>query len=230
MNRIALITLAGVVAVSGSIALAQNGKDKNSSRPAATNAAAAPQTFELPPGMTEEDMMACIAAGTPGEMHAYLHEGVGEWHAQTTMWMMPGAEPMKSEGASKVSSMMDGRYIKVEMDGDMPGMGPFKGFGVYGYDNVAEQFQATWIDNHRTGIMTGKGALSSDRKTLTWTFTYNCPMTKKPATLREVETITGKDTKKMEMYGTDPASGKEFQMMEIAFTRRPTATATGTMR
>jgi hypothetical protein len=42
---------------------------------------------------------------------------------------------------------MDGRFIKLEMEGDMPGMGPFHGFGLYGYDNVSQKYQATWIDN-----------------------------------------------------------------------------------
>ena len=36
----------------------------------------------------------------------------------------------------------------------------------------------------------------------------------------QIERITGKDTRVMEMYGTDPKSGKEFKMMEIALTRK----------
>jgi hypothetical protein len=116
---------------------------------------------------------------------------------------------------------MDGRFTKCEITGDMPGMGPFNGFGLYGYDNVAQKFQSTWIDNCGTGMMTGTGELSSDGRTLTWNFSYHCPITRKPTTLREVERITGKDTKTLEMFGIDPKSGKEFKMMEIAFTRKP---------
>ena len=35
-------------------------------------------------------------------------------------------------------ALMDGRYIKCEMTGNMPGMGPFTGLGFYGFDNVSQ--------------------------------------------------------------------------------------------
>ena len=34
---------------------------------------------------------------------------------------------------------------------------------------------------------------------------FNCPIQKKPTTLREIETITGVNTKTLEMWGIDPA-------------------------
>jgi hypothetical protein len=114
---------------------------------------------------------------------------------------------------------MDGRYIKVEIKGDMPGMGPFEGFGIYGYDNVSGQFVASWVDNQSTGIMNGTGELSKDGKTLTWKNTFNCPLNKKPAVMREIDTITGPNSKTLEMIGNDPKSGKEFKMMRIELTR-----------
>lgn len=180
---------------------------------------------EMPamPGMTPERMeymQACMEAGMPGEMHAYLAKGAGKWEAKTTMWMAPDADPMQSTGSSTVTSIMDGRYVKCEMTGDMPGMGTYNGFGIYGYDNVSETFQCTWIDNHGSAMMIGTGELSSDGKTLTWKFPYTCPKTKKPMVMREVEKVTGKDTKTLAMFGTDPITGKEYKMMEIALTRK----------
>ena len=131
------------------------------------------------------------------------------------------AEPAKSESTATITPMFDGRFIKCEMSGEMPGMGPYNGFALYGFDNVSQEFVSTWVDNCGTGMAVGTGQLSSDGKTLTWNFTYNCPMTKKPAALREVETITGPNSKTLEMYATDPKSGKEFKMMEIVLTRKP---------
>jgi hypothetical protein len=176
--------------------------------------------MKLPPGWTEADMQACILAGTPGKMQAHLVKGEGEWTGKSKMWMVPDAEPMESECTSTITSMMDGRFVKCEMKGDMPGMGPYHGVGVFGFDNVSQKFVSSWLDNHSTGIMNGTGELSEDGKTLTWKYTYNCPVNKKPATLREIETITGPDTKTLEMYGSDPKSGKEFKMMLIEFTRK----------
>ncbi len=218
----------GLAAITASIALAQNPKDSKTGHkaPPAAPAANAPQP-QLPPGMSEADMQACMAAATPGPQHEKLAESVGVWSGKTTMWMTPESKPETSECTTTVTAMMDGRFFKCETTGDMPGMGPFHGFGIYGFDNVSKKFQSTWMDNCGTGMMTGTGEMSSDGKTLTWTYNYNCPMTQKPTTMREVDTVTGKNTKKMEMFGTDPKTGKEYKVMEIAYTRQPATTAMG---
>lgn len=181
---------------------------------------AGPADFKLPPGWTMEDMQACMKAGTPGKVHKQLAEGVGTWHGKNTMWMSPSSEPMHSESTSKVTAIMDGRFIKVDVDGEMPGMGPYHGLGIYGFDNQSNKLVSIWIDNHGTGIMKGTGEQSDDGKTITWRYKYTCPVTKKPTTMREVETITGNDIKTLEMYGVDPKGGKEFKMMEVALTRK----------
>jgi hypothetical protein len=176
--------------------------------------------MKLPAGWTEADMQACMVAATPGKMHEHLAKSVGVWQGKNTMWMGPDSEPTKSECVSTVTPMMDGRFVKCDIAGDMPGMGPFTGFGLYGYDNVGKKFQCTWVDNCGTGMMVGTGELSSDGSTLTWNFTYNCPIAKKPVTMREIETITGPNTKTLEMFGADPKSGKEYKMMSIEFTKK----------
>jgi len=205
------LTAVGLIALVASLATAESSSD---SKPTGQ------LELQLPPGMTEEQMQACVLAGTPGEMHKRLAQDVGEWHGKTTMWMTPDAEPTESECTSTVTSIMDGRYIKGEMEGEMPGMGAYHGFGISGFDNVSQKFVSTWIDNHSTGIMQGEGQLSSDGKTLTWTFTYNCPITKKPTVMREVDTITGPNSKRLEMFGTDLTSGKEFKTMSIELTKK----------
>ena len=219
-----IVGVAAIITAAGSLAIAQQPKDKPT--PKSPTATAPPsEQPHLPRGWTEADMQACIEAGTPGPMHAHLAESIGIWNGKTTMWMGPDSEPLKSECVTTISPMMDGKFIKVETKGEMPGMGPFNGFGLYGYDNVSEKFQSTWIDNMGTGMMIGTGDLSSDGDTLTWNFTYNCPIAKKPVKMREVERRTGKDTATLEMFGTDPKSGKEYKMMEIAMTRVPGSAA-----
>ena len=190
-------------------------------KPAAGTAAGQQQPeMQLPPGWTAEDMQACMAAAAPGKMHEHLVKSVGTWQGKNTMWMYPGAEPMKSESTATITPMLDGRFVKCEMSGDMPGMGPYNGFALYGFDNVSQKFVSTWIDNCGTGMAHGTGDLSPDGKTLTWNYTYNCPLTKKPTALREVETFTSNDARKLEIFGVDPKSGKEFKMMEIELTRK----------
>jgi hypothetical protein len=210
----ALLVSAGLIAT---FALADAPKDAKSGAPGATNK----PEMKLPPGWTEADMQACMAAGTPGKMHELLAADAGTWAGKNTMWMAGGTEPMHAESTTVITPIMDGRYTKVEVKGDMPGgAGPFQGFGIYGFDNVSQKFTASWIDTMSTGIGQGTGELSPDGKTLTITYKYNCPVTKKPTTMREVHTRTGENTRTLEMWGIEPKSGKEFKAMRVELTRK----------
>ena len=214
-----LIVAVGVATIVVPVAVADPSKD---AKPAAAAAAAGQQPeMQLPPGWTQADMQACMAAATLGKMHEHLAKSVGTWQGKNTLWMYPGAQPVKSESTTTIKPMLDGRYVQCEMSGEMPGMGPYNGFALYGFDNVSQKFVSTWVDNCGTGMAHGTGELSADGKTLTWNYAYNCPITKKPTTLREVETFTSADERKLEMYGIDPKGGKEFKMMEIELTRQP---------
>ena len=218
----AAVVCAGVVVVA-SIATAQEAT-KEAAANGAQGAAAQqqpPGEMQLPPGWTKEDMQKMAAAGMPGKMHQRLTRDAGTWHGKTSMWMSPDvSEPLQSETTSKVTPAMGGRYVKVEVSGEMPGMGPYQGEGTYGYDNVQQKFVSTWIDNHSTGIMNGTGEMSPDGKTLTWTYTFHCPIADKPVTMREVETTTGQNTKTLEMFGPDPKSGREYKVMRIELTKQ----------
>ena len=216
IRRIALAAVGLTAAGVTTFAIAQSGRDMERR----TTTQTAPDSMPLPDGWTQEDMMAYMEAGTPGEMHKHLAKAVGEWTCKTKMWMGPDSSPIESTGTNTVTSLMDGRYFQSEFKGEIPGMGPFTGLGVYGFDNVSETFQSTWIDNHSTGIMIGEGELASDKRTMTWNYTYNCPLREKPARMREIEKITGPNTRTLVMYGSDPKSGKEYKMMEMEMTRK----------
>ncbi|MBC7834914.1 MAG: DUF1579 domain-containing protein [Phycisphaerales bacterium] len=224
-TRSCCLSVAALVALAGSITLAQPAKETKPVKPSATPSQPAVKPGGQPAGMPQmteqqaKDMQACMEAGIPGSQHQHLAKAVGTWNGKSKMWMAPNTEAITSDTKTVVTSIMDGRFTKCETSGEIPGMGPFFGSGVYGFDNVSQKFQSTWIDNCGTGMMTGTGELSSDGTTMTWTFNYNCPVTKKPTTMREVERWTGKDSMVLEMYAIEPHSGKEFKMMEITSTR-----------
>jgi hypothetical protein len=176
--------------------------------------------MQLPPGWTAEEMERCIAAATPGKSHERLKQDVGTWTGKGTFWMAPGLPPVTSELTSVYTPVLDGRYVKCEMSGDMPGMGPFVGEALFGFDNVSQKYVASMVDNHSTGIMQGEGKLTDDGKTINWEYVVNCPREQKPVNIRQVETNTSATEKSLEMFGTDPKSGKEFKMMSIEFTKK----------
>lgn len=179
-----------------------------------------PPEMKLPPGWTREDMMAMAAAGTPGEQHKVLAKDVGTWNGKATIWMAPGADPIRHECTSTVTSILGGRYVRVEIAGEMPGMGTFNGLGTVGFDNVKKHFVASWIDSMSTGMMSGEGKLSPDGKVMTWTYSYTCPLTHKPSVMRETHTWTGENSKTLESHASDPKSGKEYKMMVLELTRK----------
>jgi hypothetical protein len=198
----------------GSLAFAQE-----KTAPATPPATGAAPEMKLPPGWTQEDMAACMNAMTPGKEHKFLQQCVGVWKGKNTMLMYPGADPIKSESTTTVTSIHNGMFIKMDITGDMPGMGKFEAVAYNGYDNVSKNYVSTWIENTSTGIMTGTGKVSDDGKTLTWTYSYNCPITKKAAPLRQIETITGENTRTVSVWMAEPKSGKEYEMMKIELTR-----------
>jgi hypothetical protein len=179
----------------------------------------APADMPLPPGWTKADMDACMAAGTPGKQQAMLARAAGHWAGTSTMWMAPDTQPTTSQTTANISTIMDGRYTKCEFSGDM-GMGPFQGLGFNGFDNVSQKYVSTWIDTMSTGIMVGDGVMSADGNTFTWTYHFNCPIQKKPTTMREVQHFASDNAMTLDMYGDEPHTGKEYKMMHIEMTRQ----------
>jgi len=62
-----------------------------------------------------------------------------------------------------------------------------------------------------------------DNATKTMTMSGSMPDICRPGkecTMREVFTMVDDNTQKMEMYGPDPKTGKEFKTMEIVMTRK----------
>lgn len=186
---------------------------------ATTQQPSASGEMQLPPGWTMEDMQAMMVAGAPGEMHERLRQDIGDWRSKSQMWMQPGAEPLVCEGTATVKPLMGGRFVQVEMKGEMPGMGQFSGVGIYGYDNVKQKFVSCWFDDHSTGIMNGTGEISEDGKTITWTYDGICPITRKPIQVKDVETVTGPNTKVIESFAPDRKTGEVYKMMRIELTK-----------
>lgn len=113
-----------------------------------------------------------------------------------------------------------GRYQSTTHKGNMMGM-PFEGMSITGYDNATKKFVSTWVDSWSTGIMNMSGDWNAGTKTLTMTGTMpDICRPGKMCSLKEVITVVDDNTQKMEMYGPDNKTGKEFKMMEINMSRK----------
>jgi len=163
---------------------------------------------------------AWIDYATPGAMHAMLAKSDGSWNGENTMWMEEGGKPMKSTSEANNKMVFDGRYQVSEHKGDFMGM-PFEGMSITGYDNSKKKFVSTWIDNMGTGIMNLEGTWNASTKSIEFKGKMTDPSRPgKDCNVREIYTFVDDNTQKMEMYGPDSKTGKEFKTMEIKYTRK----------
>ena len=166
---------------------------------------------------TQETMEVYQKIATPGAPHKLLSNMAGSWRTRTKMWMEPGKPPMESEGSSKQTMLLGGRYLQQEFTGDMMGA-LFTGIGVQGYDNNTQKYVSTWMDSMSTAIFFFEGTADAEGRTITQYCRYDDPI-KGPVRWRSVTKIVNDDTHLFEMYVTDK-SDKEEKMMEITYTRK----------
>jgi Protein of unknown function (DUF1579) len=153
---------------------------------------------------------------TISDNHKMLAKTNGTWTGEVTMWMADGAPAQTSTSTSVTESIYGGLYSQTKHSGDMMGM-PFHGMSIMGYDNSKKEFFSTWIDNMGSGVMVMTGQMAG--KTINLSGNVRC-MNGQDANMREVFTMVDDDHMTMEMYGPDPATGKEYKNMEIKYTRK----------
>lgn len=157
---------------------------------------------------------------TPGKMHKMLAKSDGMWNGANTTWMENSGKPMTSTSEATNKMIFEGRYQVSEHKGNFMGM-PFEGMSITGYDNAKKKFVSTWINNMGTGIMNMEGEWNASTKSIEFKGKMTDPARPgKDCDVREVYTFVDDNTQKLEMYGPDSKTGKEFKTMEILFTRK----------
>ena len=171
-------------------------------------------------------MKAWMEYGTPGEQHTQLANRVGEWTIEGKMWHAPDSEPEPFTGTSTIKSIMGGRFFieKIEAPA-MPGMPPFEGRSVFGYDNLTQTYFSIWFDNMATGVARYEGTPSGDGKTIHYTVDAPDPVLGKYKKVRATDTMLNKNESTFTMYNIT-ADGDEFKAMEIHVTRKGTSPTT----
>lgn len=160
------------------------------------------------------------------ENHKLLSSLDGNWDYKIKFWMNPdpNAKPQESKGTATRKSVMGGRYVMMDVSGnmEMPGADgkmktmQFKGMGTEGYDNVKKKFVASWIDNMGTGIEFSEGTYDPATKTFTYTSEME-PMPGMKTAVREVIKVTDNNHMMLEWY--ENQGGQEKKTMEINYTR-----------
>ncbi len=177
---------------------------------------------DAPPPMSPAQramMNKMLEAATPGPQHAMLARMAGEWTGIVKLQMDPSQPVQESPSTSSITVLMDGRYIQEMVSGQWAGM-PYRGMGLYGFDNVSGKYVATLIDNMGTGFMTCVGTADTSGKVIRWDAVMNDPVTGKPVTSRMVTTVIDDDHHRLEMFGVPPGAQKEMKIMTIDYARK----------
>src|SRR4029077_16128018 len=144
------------------IAASSFAQSPSTSPPAASSLSAAqPASATGQPPNPQEMMKQMMEMSKLNENHKLLADMNGSWNYSIKMWMNPdpNAPPQESKGTATRKSVMNGRYVAMDVTGKMQMPGEdgkmkdmqFKGMAVEGYDNAKKKFVSSWIDNMGTG-------------------------------------------------------------------------------
>jgi hypothetical protein len=224
MRTSAFFTILFAMAAFASSSLAQDQAASPASSPTVgTSPVAAPGGEP-----NEADMMRqMMDLSKLNENHKLLASLDGTWNYTIKLWMNPdpNAKPEESKGTAVRKSIMDGRYVVMDVTGKMQMPGPdgkmkdvtFKGMGLEGYDNVKKKFIESWVDNMGTGIELAEGTYDPGTKTFSYTAEIE-PMPGAKQQVREVVKLGDKDHMTLEWF--ENQGGQEKKTMEINYTRK----------
>ena len=154
-------------------------------------------------------------AGALKPEHALLNKFVGNWKAETKVWMDPAKSPEVSKGHATANLIYGGRFLQYSYKGKFMNQ-PFNGQGTMGYDNVSGKYFSTWIDSMSTMMMRSEGAAASNNS-LVLSSAMVCPMTREHLDSEEVYTFMDKNNYKFEVFQNQ--NGQKFKAMEINYKR-----------
>ncbi len=168
-------------------------------------------------GMPDAEMQeAMMKAGAPGEHHGHLAKMEGEFTYTAKAWMQPGAEAQEWSGTRSAKMVLGGRFLQEEVNGNFMGM-PFHGMGMWAYDNMAEQYVATWVDNMGTAFTKSTGSCSVNGFVLEGS--HNVPGMGENA-FKNVVLWVDESSFVFEWFEAMPGQDEMFKMMEITYTRK----------
>lgn len=180
------------------------------------------------PDEMQKMMQAWMDAATPGEAHKRMQQAVGTYEMTTRIWMAgPDAPPTEARGTSEIKSVLDGRFL-MQTDRNtypMPDMTtgeikmtPMEGYGLFGYDNYQRMYVGCWADSLGTQLLTMRGAMSPDGKTLTMYGEMDEPMLGiRGRLVKYVTSYVDADNYTFAIY--DLHAGDDYKVVEISYKR-----------
>lgn len=202
----------------------QDSKGQDEKKPAGDKAKAGGQdqpAGDPHGGMSPEmmaEMQAAMAAMMPGPAHQKLAKLAGEWTAKTKLSMGSSMPPEEAEGQSRITVVMDGRFIHEEFSGTMHGM-PFKSAKIMGFNNGSKKYEAVWTYTMGTNMMVMTGTSPDEGKTINCTATFDNEVGVKE-TLKVTYRMVDDDHFNVVLEAGKMPDGTPGPVMEMAYERK----------
>jgi hypothetical protein len=156
-------------------------------------------------------------ATKPGPEQEFLAKRAGEYTRTIKFVVQPNADANASSGTSKISVALGGRFI-VEENNDTVFGRPVSGTRIYGFNNIAKQYEAVSMYTGSTAMIYLTGTSSDGGKTIDLTgVTQNLRGEKIPihSMIRQVD-----DNQFVVTLMSAGADGKEAAFQETTYTRK----------
>jgi hypothetical protein len=149
-------------------------------------------------------------------VHSQFASLVGDY--DVAIKLTQGAEkPIESKGKSKISAILDGRFLLDEQEGEMMGK-PYKSMKVYGWNAEAKAFEGVWLYTESNAIMRLSGTAGQDRRSINFEgVVQETPDKKMQVAISTARNQDGTLTVKMTHAGPD---GKAMGSLEQTYTKK----------
>jgi hypothetical protein len=153
----------------------------------------------------------------PGPEQAFLAKRAGEYTRAVKFLGQPGADAPAGTGSSKISVVLDGRFIQEENNDTVFGR-PVLGLRLWGYNNITKQYEAVWTYTMSTAILMLTGTSTDSGKTIEYTSTSGTPGGNDAPLHARVRQMSD-DQFVVTLWSAGP-DGKEAAFQETTYTRK----------
>ena len=113
------------------------------------------------PALNPDYLAASRTSAMPGEAHAELAKGVGNYEVKGRYWVSPDQPPMETTARATVEMILGGRYLLQHYESSFQGA-PYNGVMLMGHDNLNDEYWSLWIDSTSTGYSLSRGRDTAD--------------------------------------------------------------------
>jgi hypothetical protein len=165
----------------------------------------------------EEIADALIGAMNPGAGQEKLEYMVGTFDVAIRVWLDPSEPPITATATSIATWVLGKRYMQQMLAGNVMGE-PWSGIGYAGFDNVSQQYVATYMDSASTGMLWFTGTLDAAAGAARMTATTHDEVTGEPVPVEMRVSIAPNGDHTTEIWQGD-STGAMSKVLELQYTR-----------